>query len=66
MRNRLEKIQRGFLWGNIWEDNKMHLVSWSKVCKEKKSGDLDIRRLEILNWALLGKWLWRFTLKREN
>lgn len=30
----------------------MHLVSWPKVCKEKKFGGLGIRRLEILNRVL--------------
>lgn len=41
----------------------MHLVSWSKVWKDKNFGGLVIRRLKVLNLALLGKWLWRFTLK---
>jgi len=29
--NRLEKIQRDFLWGGLGDEFKNHLVSWSKV-----------------------------------
>ena len=42
----------------------MDLVSWSKVCKEFRG--LGIRRLEILHWASLNKWLLWFALQRES
>lgn len=66
MKNKFEKIQRVFLKGNLWKGNKMQLVNWCKICKEKKFGGLGSRRLEILNWALLDKWLWRFVLEQEG
>ena len=56
---RFEKIQCDFLWvgGNL--DKKIHLVNWGTVCKSKESSGLGIRRLEILNKSLHGKWNWR-------
>lgn len=30
--NRIEKLQRDFLWGGVGEEFKFHLVSWSKIC----------------------------------
>jgi hypothetical protein len=63
--NRMEKIQRDFLWGGLGEEFKYHLVSWSKVCSPISEGGLGIRNLMVFNRALLGKWLWRYGLERE-
>jgi hypothetical protein len=30
--NRIEKLQRNFLWSRLGDDFKFHLVNWSKVC----------------------------------
>ena len=62
----LEIIQREFLWGDMEERRKIHLASWSVICKDKKHGGLGLRHLEGLNQALLGTWLWRFSLERES
>ena len=60
VKNRLEKIHRGFLWrgGNL--DRKIHLVNWNIVCSGKENGGLGIRSLSLVNKAMLGKWVWRF------
>ncbi|RVW15364.1 LINE-1 reverse transcriptase-like [Vitis vinifera] len=63
---RLEKIQRDFLWGGGALERKPHLVNWDTVCMDKRKGGLGVRRLSILNRALLCKWNWRFAIEREN
>jgi hypothetical protein len=63
--NRLERLQRNFLWGGINEENKFHLVNWSVVCSPLQNGGLGFRNLCRFNQALLGKWLWHFATERD-
>jgi hypothetical protein len=63
--NRLEKLQRDFLWCGMEEKPKFHLVSWSQICAPLQDGGLAVRNLRSFNKALLGKWLWRYGLERE-
>ena len=58
--DRLEHIQRNFLWGSSDKCFKYPLVAWEKVCSPLEMGVLGIRKLVHFNQALLGKLLWRF------
>jgi hypothetical protein len=63
--NRIEKIQRDFLWGGMGDEPKMHLVNWDQVCRPIRAGGLGIRNVLKFNKALLGKWLWRYATESE-
>ena len=61
----MKKLQRDFLWNGIGGEPQIHLVNWAKVCKPLQVGRLGIRRLGNFNFALLGKWLWRYGLETD-
>jgi len=63
--NRLEKLQRDFLWGDIGDDFKYHLVKWSTIFSSKISGGLGMRNMIQFNKVWLGKKLWRFAMERD-
>ena len=52
--NRLEKLQRDFLWGGMGNNFKHHLVGWDKVCVPKAKGGLGVRSLVLFNKTLWG------------
>ncbi|RVX06988.1 LINE-1 retrotransposable element ORF2 protein [Vitis vinifera] len=62
---RLEKLQRDFLWGGGSMERKIHLINWAVVCTQKESGGLGIRKIDLLNKALLGKWIWQFAIEED-
>lgn len=56
---RLNSLSANFLWGSSSNRCKLHLMSWSRVCKPKEMGGAGILELRSFNIALLGKWLWK-------
>ncbi|RVX06963.1 Transposon TX1 uncharacterized 149 kDa protein [Vitis vinifera] len=47
-------------------ERKVHLINWEVVCTSKEKGGLGMRRIDSLNKALLGKWVWRFAVEKDN
>jgi hypothetical protein len=62
---RMEKLQRDFLWGGLGDEFKFHLVKWDQICQPIQNGGLAVRNLTMFNAALLGKWLWRYGCERD-
>ena len=58
--DKLERIQRNFLWGRFDEVFKYPLVAWDKVIWPVEASGLGILRIGLFKQVLLGKWLWRF------
>ncbi|GKV46945.1 hypothetical protein SLEP1_g53902 [Rubroshorea leprosula] len=59
-------IQRDFLWGGAELKRKIPWVKWEYVCYSKEKGGLGVSDLSIRNWALLGKWWYRFGESLEH
>ena len=47
-------------------EKKIHLVSRDLVCYAKEKGGLGIHSHSIVNKALLGKWVWKFTEEQNS
>ncbi|CAN0887943.1 Putative ribonuclease H protein At1g65750 [Linum grandiflorum] len=62
----IEKIQNTFLWTGMSEISKFHMVSWEKLKVPMDRGGLGIMDLRSMNKALLGKWVWRFSVERDS
>jgi len=54
----IEKIQRGFVWGDSDQRRKAHLVSWDVCCLPKMQGGLGFKRPHHMNEAFLMKMIW--------
>ena len=57
MAARIERLQHNFLWGGLGDGFKHHVVGWDTVCSPLAQDGLGVRKVEVFNRALLGKWL---------
>ena len=62
---KLERVNRNFLWGTTDEKRNIHLVGWNKVLKSKEEGGLGILASKGKNIALLVKLNWRMLQEKE-
>ncbi|CAN1273513.1 Putative ribonuclease H protein At1g65750 [Linum perenne] len=59
--NKLEKWQRNFLWNGCSEERGFHAVNWNIVKVDVVHRGLGVVDMRSMNFALLCKWLWRYT-----
>ncbi|CAL8158092.1 unnamed protein product [Prunus armeniaca] len=57
--DRLDQLNRNFLWGHTADKATIHLVNWETFCKPKVVGGLRIKKMAWMNQALLAKSGWR-------
>ena len=53
--DKLDEVNRDFLWGSMSEKRKLHLIGWSKIVRPKEDGGLEIQVAKAKNLALLAK-----------
>lgn len=68
--NKLEQIRRDFFWGRRENGSnqarKLHLIAWDQVCKPKCMGGLGLMPIKLRNYAMLGKWHYRWVSERDR
>jgi hypothetical protein len=65
--NKVDKLNRDFIWGSTdTKKKKLHLVSWKKITKPKSAGGLGLMAAKPNNLALAAKLCWRFKTKAHE
>ncbi|XP_026378898.1 uncharacterized protein LOC113273380 [Papaver somniferum] len=60
-----ERMMRNFRWTGDPSTRKMVTIKWDKVCAPLEEGGLGLKRLSVINKALLMKLLWMLNSEEE-
>ncbi|XP_071700132.1 uncharacterized protein [Rutidosis leptorrhynchoides] len=57
---KLKSVRRSFFWGGLGSGAKIPWVKWDEILLPYDLGGLNLGTLNCKNFALIGKWSWRF------
>jgi hypothetical protein len=63
VKEKMDRIRNSFIWDESEDKKTYHLVNCQPVCMPKDQGGLGVLDLEIVNIALLSKWLWKLFIE---
>ena len=55
-----------FWWAQQENENKMHWISWERLCSRKKKGGMGYRDLHLFNLAMLARQGWRLIVEPDS
>jgi len=55
-----------FWWAQQENENKMHWLSWDRLCSRKKKGGMGFRDLHLFNLAMLARQGWRLIMEPDS
>ncbi|KAJ4808570.1 RNA-directed DNA polymerase (reverse transcriptase)-related family protein [Rhynchospora pubera] len=63
----IDKVRKRFLWGtNTSGRQKIHLITWNRICLPKSHGGLGLLDFKLHNRALLLRWVWKLYTCRQS